>query len=147
MHWPFLGWHLYAIDAPTDLTFYEVRLSDGNGGEIKYNARAAPPSLTTPIRRLATNMVLQFSEIQRQECADFLFKKGVEYRDKVEQNLHRPFYLKFPLHQFGFRWSQENLEGIENFKFLRIYRIQALFSENGRVLKKKDQYLELEYSY
>lgn len=125
-HYPFVSWHLFGYLAEPSIEFYEVRVFDAEGDEVKYDARAVRPALITPIRRLALQM-RNMPDQQFQDLSRFLVERGRDY-------LERPRVLdmwRFPPHQIGIRWDKELVDPPVG---LRVYRRQILFSEDGREL-------------
>ncbi len=140
MAWPFFGWHLYAYEGKTDLTFYEVRLADDAGRELRLDARAAPPTMSTPLTRIGDRMAHLEPE-RAAPIAAFLVDRAGDYRQRVEREgiARRPWW-QFPPHQSGYRWTRDRLTGLGPFRELRVYRIEATFSPDGReVLERREQ--------
>ena len=139
--WPFVNWHLYAYRASTILSYYEIRIADKNNREIKYDARAVPPSLATPLRRFARK-IPDFSPHDSQEFASFLLRSASLYRKQLEKgSFGLGQMIKFPPHQIGFRWTQDDLRSYQQFVDIRIYRVDAKFSGDGRELVQKSEML------
>jgi hypothetical protein len=53
--WPFFAWHLYGYRATTNLSFNQMRVVDGAGLEIPYDARAIAPSRHRAIAHVAAS--------------------------------------------------------------------------------------------
>jgi len=138
--WPFFGWHLYAHGGRTEARFYEVRVADAAGREIKLDARAAPPTMATPLNRIGMRMA-RLPDAQAVPVAGFLLERARRYRERVASgDAGRPPW-KFPPHQTGFRWSPERLAELGPFAELRIYRVDARFSPDGTRLEDREDRL------
>ena len=132
--WPFFSWHLYGYNVDKNIKFYELYVADDEGTEIKYDARAVPPTLTTPLRRLAERMTTM-SEVEINEIGTFLYKGACSYRQKIKSgSISLKKLVKFPSHQFGFKWDVENLNSLNEFTCLRVYKVKAELSEDGTTL-------------
>lgn len=133
-HWPFFSWHLYATRTGTEVTFSELRVAEADGDELKYDARAMPPTSQTPLVRFAQRI----QELEPEEAGEFaevLLQAANRYADDLQGG--RPNLLerlRFPRHQFGFQWSHEDVAGVEEFIELRVYEVQAQFSNDGRAI-------------
>ena len=143
--WPFFNWHLYAYSSSTNFSFNEIRLADVHGNEIKYDARAVPPSLATPVRRLASAYPGLPAQNAR-ELSDFLVSQASVYRGKIESGENRVLsLLKFPRHQMGYKWTKELLSNMSDFSEIRIYRIDINLSRDGREILRQVESLEAKY--
>lgn len=145
-HWPFFSWHLYATRTQPEITFSEVRVADAEGNEIKLSARGIPPTMATPMRRFGDKL-LELEPEHAQELARFFLEKANERADRL-RNENETFwrFLKFPRHQYGYRWSKEMLEGLGPFVELRVYTVDAEFSEDGRELLSRTEELTKAFS-
>lgn len=144
-HFPFHTWHLYSNRTGTELTFREIRVADAEGNERKFDARATPPMIQTPAIRHAQ----RFEELEPEEAAefaDFILRGANHYADLV-LNDKFPWHeaLRFPRHQFGYRWDQEMLADVGSFVELRIYEINAVFSDDGKGVVSVEESLKLVY--
>jgi hypothetical protein len=134
IRWPFFSWHLYAIEINEELDYYELRIADSLNHEIKYDARAVSPTLTTPVRRLAGKMP-SMNDKKLEELGQFLFYNACVYRKTVEKaEFNFGKWIKFPPHQFGYKWKKENLAKLGPFKYIRVYRVKTLIDEKGRAV-------------
>ena len=131
-YWPFFSWHLFGLEQTEHITFHEFRLSDKDGQEIKYDERAVPPTLATPLRRLAADFP-NLSEEDQEEIGRFLLTNANEYRQQIlETDPSVLSYLKFPPHQIGFAWTDENLSHIGPYESLVVYKVRGEFSPDGQ---------------
>ena len=130
-HWPFVSWHLFGKLTTTELNFYEFRLSDKFENEIVYDPRAIGPVLNTPLKRYAKRMVIEFGDSRNKEFAEFLFRKACCYRRYINSGFLAYYYLKFPPHQMGFKWSKTLLNNIHDFESIRIYKLCYRMSHNA----------------
>lgn len=137
MAWPFFTWHLYATKAETTITYFEIRVADGAGNEVKLDARAAQPTMATPLNRLAKRLVLLPAK-HAQGVAMWLLERANAYRRDVDRRgvvIHWPW--KFPRHQSGYQWTSGGLDGMGSFVELRVYRVDARFNDDGTELLSK----------
>lgn len=145
MAWPFFSWHLYAYEAPAHFVFLQIRVADRAGREIRYDARATPPSLTTPLRRFASQFAT-YSREDAQEFARFLLDQASAYRARLGQPDPTVWSrLRFPRHQLGFRWSSETISDFGDFEEVRLYRVEVALSHDGRTLLSKHERLLARY--
>lgn len=142
--WPFFNWHLYPGQQSQTETFYELRVVDAEGNELKYDARAVRPALATPMRRYGKKMVADFTRNERRRFGCFLLDGAESYRDAVGHRQSVPYPLKFPPHQFGYQWTPERLNGIGEIRAIRDYRITVTLSEDGRLVRNYDEEMVLE---
>lgn len=145
IHWPFFGWHLYAHAAKHHITFYEVRVADARGRAIRLDARAAPPTMATPLNRIAKRMK-DLPGDDGLRIADFLLRKAADYRAEVERRgrVGHPAW-KFPAHQMGYRWTADGLADYGPFVELQVVRIDGLFTPDGRGLRDRREQLIVRY--
>ncbi len=137
--WPFFTWHLYRYRAPTDVTFYEIRVADGAGHELKYDARAVPPSLATPLTRFAARFPT-YSPKHSRAFANYLLERARTYRARIETGRRGYLrYLRFPRHQLGFYWTKDLLAGLGPFEKVRIYRVHLRLSGDGEELLAREE--------
>lgn len=143
--WPFFGWGLYAQRAQETIAFYELRVADREGNEIKLDARAAPPSLATPLNRLAAKIAAKDANF-RDEVSRFLLIRARSYRHQVERDGSGAGPLwKFPPHQGGVLWTRAHLASLGRLQMVRVYRVEAHFSEDGTRLLSRSDRLITEY--
>lgn len=135
--WPMNDWHLYGSEVPQSQTYYEFRVSDGDA-ELKYDARAAPPAIPTQITRYAERSANQYSSEQQHRLGCYFLDRAREYRKRVGS---RPLsrYLRFPPHQYGYRWTSSKLEGVEELTELRVYRVDQRLTKNGTDVHEKTE--------
>ena len=145
IHWPFFGWHLYAHAAKHHITFYEVRVADARGRAIRLDARAAPPTMATPLNRIAKRMK-DLPGDDGLRVANFLLRKATDYRTEVERRGHvdHPIW-KFPPHQMGYRWTVDDLAHFGPFVELQVVRIDGLFTPDGRGVRERREQLIVRY--
>lgn len=129
--WPFFSWHLYSYAAPTDFAFYELRVADVAGQEIKYDARAAAPTLQTPVVRFARRLP-ELPPHRAATFASFLLARAEAYRQRLFSGSPSLVeLLKFPRHQLGFYWTRERIENFSRFEELRLYHRHVTVSHDG----------------
>jgi hypothetical protein len=132
MSWPFFSWHLYRARATTDLSFFEMRVRDAAGHEIRLDARAIPPSMATPLNRMAERM-LSLPPDDAKEVALWLMDHAEVHRERVRRDgPARSALWKFPRHQSGYRWTPETAGELGPVRELRIYRVDVRFSPDGQ---------------
>jgi hypothetical protein len=135
--WPFFNWHLYPGERSAEESFYELRVVDADGDELKYDARAAPPILATPVKRLTTQMATEYTAEQRRRMGCYLLDRARSYRAEVgEPSIGEA--VKFPRHQFGFRWQPRHLDGIDRITAVRGYAVTVEVTPDGRELERYD---------
>jgi len=134
--WPFFSWHLYAFRAGPEVSFAELRLVDEAGRELRYDPRAIPPSLPTPLRRLAGRLPELPAPAQR-EISDFLVGRAETFRSQLRSGLPWWRWLRFPPHQWGWAWSSEAVAPTQGFQRLRVYRNDVRFDPQGRHIMER----------
>lgn len=134
--WPFFPWQLYDNAGPTDATFYEMRVVDNNGNELRYDARAAHPIVGSISRRYARNMAgtgwAAYTENEAQIQGCYFLKQALEYRKRDLSPAH-PSVV--PRHQWDMKWTRQQLDNYAEFTSLRVYRVNVLVAENGTQLQ------------
>lgn len=140
--WPICSGRLYPRVEPTERKYYEIRVVDSNGQELKYDARALNLTTATWLHRLPGDMQ-GYTDEQNQELERYLLQKARGYRQVVERGALRiATLLKFPSHQFGFRWTKAMLHRYAEFTEIRRYRVRAVLSTDGRrLIDKTDEQL------
>ena len=135
--WPFFSWHLYAFEAPTEMVYYDIRVADADGDEWRYDARAASPTLATPIRRFAQKLPDKNPDEAR-ALAAFLLDRAEGYRQRVLSGDANYNWFKFPPHQIGIAWDRQSLKEADAFESLRVYRIEAEITSDGRQVLREE---------
>lgn len=115
-----------------------MRVVDESGYEIKYDARAAPPSLATTIRRLSGELV-QMDDSDASATSSFLLTVAEDYRGSLTEERTMFEWVRFPRHQHGYRWTDDNLAMLSAISEIRIYKIDVEFSQSGRVILETTQ--------
>lgn len=130
---PFVDMNKYADSTDEEFTYYEIRMVDGNGTELRYDTRAIPPVKGgTRHSRLAGLMVESYSEAERLEMATFLFERAVAYRAEVEADEPRPLErLQAPRYVDSEPWTREDLEGAGPFETIRIYERTIVYEDDN----------------
>lgn len=120
---PFVDMNKFSDRTDDEFTYYEIRMVDGDGDEIRYDVRAIPPvEGASRHTRLAGMMVHDFSDAERREMAASLFERAVAYRAEVESG-HTPWHerLESPVYSQEPPWQPAELEGMSAFETIRIY--------------------------
>lgn len=128
---PFVDMNKFSERADDEFTYYEIRMVDGEGNEIRYDLRAVPPvSGASRHTRLAGMMVHDFSEAERLEMAGFLFESAVEYRAEVESG-HTPWHerLDAPYYSQEPPWQPAELEAMSAFESIKVYERTIVYGE------------------
>lgn len=145
-YWPFFSWHLFGLEQTQDLAYHEFRLQDADGREIKYDERAVVPTLATPLRRLAAKYP-DLPTKDQNEIGYFLLSNAIDYQELIlTTDTSLLAQLKFPPHQIGFAWTDENLSEIGPIETLVIYKVNARFSEDGREIQLVEKELVASFS-
>jgi hypothetical protein len=145
-YWPFFSWHLFGIVQTQDLSFYEFRVQDSLGNEIKYDARAIAPSLATPLRRLAAEFP-NLPPNDKVEVGRFLLSSAIDYqRIVLKDDVSILDMLKFPPHQIGFAWTVENISELGPIVSLVVYKVEARFSADGTQIETFEKELIEQFS-
>ncbi|MEX1112071.1 MAG: hypothetical protein WEC84_01295 [Candidatus Andersenbacteria bacterium] len=130
--WPLFDWHLYPHTAESSFVFYEIRLSDKQGHEIPYDAWAASPTLTTPVRRYAARLIA-YNDTRAEELARFFLVQANMYREHIQGGGQSKYaWYVFPPHQYGYSWDAEELSGIQTFSELHVFKREVQMSEDGK---------------
>jgi hypothetical protein len=147
--WPFFSWHLYEAPGPERVTFDEIRVADGEGNEIRYDARASPPIVGSIARRYANAMVGDSSnpfsrdEIRAQAC--YFLSHANDYREQITKREHGTSGLSItPRHQRDFRWTTERLRGFGEFDRIRIYTVDTTIADDGSHVSTQSDELIIE---
>lgn len=136
--WPMFSWHLYPEPLPQEQQYHEFRVVDAQGTELKYDARAAPPAIPTPMNRHAETLATEFDRSERQQAGCFFLQRADSYRGQVgNKSFWR--YAEFPPHQFGYEWTPERLDGLGPIVELRIYRVTQTISPDGTEIQSQTE--------
>lgn len=135
--WPFVAWHLFQHPTSEPYSYYELRIVDEKGNELKYDARAAPPTLATPVNRDA-RLIASDTAISH-DLACFYLDKAREYRDSIGKPAPAWEFLKFPRHQFGFEWDRTGVDSMGRFIAVRVYRVQHWTSTDGTEIRTRNE--------
>jgi hypothetical protein len=143
--WPFFSWHLYGIPQTEEFEYYEIRVSDAAGNALKYDARAVRPSMATPLRRYAAQ-IAQAPTAEQTELMRFFLTEAQIYQQEVRNN-DGGFYknLKFPDHQYGYRWTKSTIDQMGNIETIVIYKVEANLSSDGQAIESLKREFVLSY--
>lgn len=139
---PFVEMNKYSDSTSEELTYYEIRMVDENGAEIRYDLRATPPLAGGSRQsRLGGMMVNEFSDEKRLEMSTFLFESAVEYRAEIErgesswrERLEAPYYSQEP------PWRRNELKGMSGFDSIKIYERTIVYGEdNTEIVNREDR--------
>lgn len=129
---PFVDMNKFSERTDDEFTYYEIRMVDEDGAEIRYDLRAVPPvSGASRHTRLAGMMINDFSDAERLEMAAFLYESAVEYRAEIESGqmpLHErfeaPYYSQEP------PWEASEMEAMSAFESIRVYELTIVYGED-----------------
>lgn len=137
--WPFFNWHLYPALAPRERTFHQLRAVDDRGREFAYDARAAPPALSTPIRRIA-GRIPSLDPERADALGAFLLAEAESYRRRLASGGMRWWRaLRFPRHQLGVSWAAASAPPDRPLVGLRVVRIAAELSPDARAVVRREE--------
>jgi hypothetical protein len=145
--WPFSDWALFSDIQPTNMTYTEVRIADGQGKEIRYDAHAVPPVLGAVLHRRYPEKMKREKKRYNLELGNHLLKEARKYRKNVNDdsaysiNNRFPRGLRFPRHQLDYQWSSEEINRVGKFRELRIYEINHKITEDGKKVLSKEENL------
>lgn len=138
---PFVDMNKYADSTDEEFTYYEIRMVDGDGTELRYDTRAIPPVKGgTRHSRLGGLMVASDSDAERLELARFLFDSAVDYRAEVEADEPRRLErLQAPRYVDSEPWTGEDLEDMGPFRSLRVYEVTLVYEEDNTGIASRDE--------
>lgn len=142
--WPFFSFHLFESPGSEQITFHELRVADGEGQEIRYDARAAPPIVGSISRRYSNAMVgaERFSTNETLVQACYFLSQAREYREQIDNEEQKVSIT--PRHQRDFRWTAERLNGFNELDRIRIYSVEATIATDGSRVSNQSSKLILE---
>lgn len=138
---PFVDMNKYADSTDEEFTYYEIRMVDAEGTELRYDTRAIPPVKGgTRHSRLGGLMVESYSDGERLEMARFLFDSAVEYRAEVEADEARRLErLQAPRYVDSEPWTREDLADVEPFRSIRIYEVTLVYEDDNTGIASRDE--------
>jgi hypothetical protein len=143
--WPIFSWHLYPQQEDTSVTYYQQLVVTEGGEEMVYDARAVKPALATPLKRDAKQFATSYSKDQQRIYGCFLLREANEELDKRKSDAGWGISsLRFPPHQFGYKWSDEDIESTERFVQIRTYRVDATVNESGTEVTATEREFQVE---
>lgn len=138
---PFVDMNKYADSTDEEFTYYEIRMVDGDGTELRYDTRAIPPVKGgTRHSRLGGLLVESYSEAERLEMARFLFDSAVEYRAAVEADEPRRLErLQAPRYVDSEPWTREDLADVKPFRSIRVYEVTLVYEDDNTGIASRDE--------
>lgn len=141
---PFMYWYKFSEPREQTVTSYEIRVADGNGNEIVYDARAAPPMLNS-MSTLARQLDREYDRSTRRVVAQHLLESARDYRGRIDRGGFAPRgVLDFPRHTLDYRWTEERLTGYGTFTAVRVYALSTRTTDDGTTLEARTDRMVLE---
>jgi len=143
---PLVDLHKFSGAGPTEKTDYELRLTDVDGKETLLDARATRPIPPSRLTLLGETLVENCNATEREAMAAYLLEEARSYRNSVEADpLVRSDRLRFPQHEYGYRWTKRGLSEYGNFTGLRIYELERRLTRDGSAIESASETLVYEF--
>jgi hypothetical protein len=136
---PFSHLHKYTGESSNPTTYYEIYVVDESGDELRYDGNAAPPAGF--LARFATAITTDYSEPKAKSAAEYLLKRAIAYRQRIEDGRGVAPHVDFPPHALGDSWDEKTLARHGEFVALRIYRVELRYAESGLSVESRDRTL------
>lgn len=142
---PFVDMNKYSEPSDETFTYHQIRIADGDGNEIEYDSRAAPPVKgNSRESRLAAKLLRSYSDAERLEMARFLLESARDYRERVESGDTSPLEdLQPPRYVDDQAWTAGELEGFSTFESIRVYRGEMVYEADDTGIESHDRELRL----
>jgi hypothetical protein len=138
---PVVDMHKFAQPTDEEETYYEIRVVDAAGDEIRFDDRATPPVTGTRTSSVGGLIAEEYTDEERLEMGEFYVEPAQEYRAEVEsgersvtERLQPPRYVD------DREWTADELESYEEFEAIRVYERTVTYTDdNTAVASNEDQ--------
>jgi len=135
---PFMSWGHFAEPTTETETYFEFRLVDESGREVKMDSRLTIEFDTISTGSLRRSMRTEYGDEKNEAISRYLLSQASVYRSQVgEQPLHER--VRYPSHSMTSVWTPELLEAYDSFIGIRIYNMTFVTSGDGTDLVRYEE--------
>ncbi|WP_293033411.1 hypothetical protein [Natronococcus sp.] len=137
---PVVDMHKFAQPSAEEETYYEVRVVDASGEELRFDDRATPPTTGTRTSTVAGQMADEYTDEQRLEMGEFYLENAREHRQMVESGDRSVTdRLQPPRYVDDRAWTATELEEHEPFEAIRIYERTVVYSDDNTAVETNEE--------
>lgn len=141
---PFVSWYKFSEPLPETITRYEIRVADGTGDELVYDARASPPMNGPHLWTVGERMATVYDQKKACRAGRFFLERARSYRDRVQRDsFDIAERVDFPRHVLDRQWNASELDAYTEFTALRVYRVTFETAPSGRTVESYQERLAL----
>lgn len=137
---PVVDMHKFAHPSEEEETYYEIRIVDASGEELRFDDRATPPTTGTRTSTVAGQMADEYTHEQRLEMGEFYLTNAREHRQAVESGDRSVTdRLQPPRYVDDRAWTAAELEAYEAFEAIRIYERTVIYSDDNTAVESNEE--------
>jgi hypothetical protein len=137
---PVVDMHKFAQPSDEEETYYEVRMVDAAGNELRFDDRATPPVTGTRTSTVAGQLAEEYTDEQRLEMGEFYLENAREHRQAVEDGDRSVTdRLQPPRYVDDRAWTAAELEEYEPFEAIRIYERTVVYSDDNTAVESNEE--------
>ncbi|MDG5818051.1 hypothetical protein [Natronococcus sp. A-GB7] len=137
---PVVDMHKFAQPSEEEETYYEIRMVDAAGEELRFDDRSTPPTTGTRTSTVAGQMADEYTDEQRLEMGEFYLANAREHRQAVESGDRSVTdRLQPPRYVDDRAWTAAELEGYDSFEAIRIYERTVIYSDDNTAVESNEE--------
>ena len=137
---PVVDMHKFAQPSDEEETYYEPRVVDAAGNELRVDDRATPPVTGTRTSTVSGQMADGYTDDQRLEIGEFYLENAREHRQAVESGEQSMSdRLQPPRYVDDRAWTATELESYEAFEAIRIYEHTVVYSDDNTAIESTEE--------
>jgi hypothetical protein len=137
---------MHKFDQPSDEeeTYYDVRIVDAAGNEIRFDDRATPPVMGTRTSTHGGQLAAAYTDAQRVEMAEFLVSNAAEYREELESgDRGMTDRLQPPRYVDDRAWTAAELDSYGPFEAIRVYERTVHYGDDNTEVETNEERLRV----
>ncbi|WP_394740122.1 hypothetical protein [Natronococcus roseus] len=137
---PVVDMHKFAQPSEEEETYYEIRMVDASGEELRVDDRATPPVTGTRTSTVGGQLADEYTDEQRLEMGEFYLENVREHRQTVEAGERSVTdRLQPPRYVDDRAWTAAELEEYEAFEAIRIYEHTVVYSDDNTAVDSTEE--------
>ncbi|MDG5820258.1 hypothetical protein [Natronococcus sp. A-GB7] len=141
---PVVDMHKFAQPSEEEETYYEIRMVDAAGNELRVDDRATPPVTGTRTSTVAGQLAEGYTDDQRLEMGEFYLANAREHRQAVESGERSVTdRLQPPRYVDDEAWTAAELREYEAFEAIRIYEHTVVYSDDNTAVESNEERLRV----
>ncbi|AGB39654.1 hypothetical protein Natoc_3956 [Natronococcus occultus SP4] len=137
---PVVDMHKFAQPSEDEESYYEIRVVDSAGDELRVDDRATPPVTGTRTSTIGAHLSEEYTDEQRLEMAAFYLSNAQEYRQEIESgDRSTTDHLQPPRYVDDRAWTADELEAYGEFEALRVYERTVVYTDDNTAVESTEE--------